>query len=40
MPNVDWTWFFVGIVFAMFILPYVTSRIATSRGGKNSARTV
>ena len=39
MPTVDWTWFIVGIVFAMFILPYVTSRIATSRGG-NSARKV
>lgn len=27
MPNVDWTWFILGIITAMFILPFVQGKL-------------
>lgn len=33
MPNIDWTWFIAGIIFGVFVVPFVTARL----GGKGGA---
>ena len=32
MPNVDWKWFIIGILFALFVVPFVQSKLG-GRGG-------
>ncbi len=34
MPHVDWLWFAIGIVFAMFVLPMILQLFG---GGKQTA---
>jgi len=33
MPNVNWTWFIIGILTAMFILPFVQAKLGAALGG-------
>lgn len=33
MPNIDWKWFIIGILFALFILPFVQAKL----GGRGTA---
>lgn len=30
MPNVDWKWFIIGILVAIFIVPFVQSRLSST----------
>jgi hypothetical protein len=36
MPNVDWKWFIIGILFAMFVLPFVQAQLGKVMGGRKT----
>lgn len=37
MPKIDWTWFIVGILVAMFVLPFVQAKLGAAIGGRRTA---
>jgi hypothetical protein len=32
MPKIDWLWFIIGIVFALFIIPMIQAWFASRKG--------
>lgn len=32
MPDIDWKWFIAGILFAMFVMPFVQAQISRALG--------
>ncbi len=35
MPRVDWLWLFIGIVFALFVLPMIQAWISSRKSNGN-----